>query len=142
MLGGTIVFPVGAGPFPGIVFLHGSGAEGRWASRYLAHEFARRGVAALIYDKRGVGRSTGDWRTASFVDLVGDAVAAVEALRSQLRVASDRVGIHGHSQGGTIAPWVASKDQHVAFVVASAAGGGSMADMEILLVVLTQHRDL
>ena len=131
MLSGTIVFPVGAGPFPGIVFLHGSGAEGRWASRYLAHEFARRGVAALIYDKRGVGRSTGDWRTASFVDLVGDAVAAVEALRSQLRVASDRVGIHGHSQGGTIAPWVASKDQHVAFVVASAAGGGSMADMEI-----------
>lgn len=67
-LSGTIVSPAGAGPFPGIVFLHGSGPEGRWASRYLAHEFARHGVAALIYDKRGVGRSTGDWRTAGFLE--------------------------------------------------------------------------
>jgi len=129
-LSGTIVFPAGAGPFAGIVFVHGSGAEGRWASRFLADEFARRGVAALIYDKRGVGRSTGDWQTVGFVELVGDAVAAVEALRSQQRVASNRVGIHGHSQGGTIAPLVASENRHVAFVVASAAGGVSMADME------------
>lgn len=131
MLSGTVVSPVGDGPFPGIVFLHGSGAEGRWASRYLAHEFAARGVAALIYDKRGVGRSTGDWRAVGFVELVGDAVAAVEALRSHPRVAADRVGIHGHSQGGTIAPWVASENRDVAFVVASAAGGVSMADCEV-----------
>jgi pimeloyl-ACP methyl ester carboxylesterase len=130
-LAGTVVIPAGAGPFPGIVFLHGSGAEGRWATRYLAEAFARRGVAALVYDKRGVGRSTGDWRTAGFEELVGDAVAAVDALRARPEVAPDRVGIHGHSQGGTIAPWVATASRHVAFVVASAPGGGSMAEMEI-----------
>jgi pimeloyl-ACP methyl ester carboxylesterase len=134
VLSGTIVFPPGLGPFPGMVFLHGSGAEGRWASRYLAHELARRGVASLIYDKRGVGRSTGDWRAAGFADLVGDAVAAVEALRSQVHVAPDRVGIYGHSQGGTIVPWVASEDRHVAFVVGAAAGGVSMAEMETFSV--------
>jgi pimeloyl-ACP methyl ester carboxylesterase len=120
-----------AGPFPGIVFLHGSGAEGRWPSRYLAHEFARRGVAALIYDKRGVGRSTGDWRAAGFLELVHDASAAIETLRSRRGIAPGSVGIYGHSQGGTIAPWVACENRHIAFVVAAAASGVSMAESEI-----------
>ena len=70
-LAGTILLPAGAGPRPGVVFLHGSGAEGRWASRFLATRFAARGVAALIYDKRGAGASTGDWRTAGFEEAWG-----------------------------------------------------------------------
>ena len=130
-LSGTVVSPPGAGPFPGVVFLHGSGPEGRWANRYLAHAFARHDVAALIFDKRGVGRSEGDWHKGGFEDLVGDDAAAVEALRSQPRISRDRVGIFGHSQGATIAPWVAARDGQVAFIVAGAAGGVSMADMEI-----------
>jgi pimeloyl-ACP methyl ester carboxylesterase len=130
-LSGTVVSPPGAGPFPGVVFLHGSGPEGRWANRYLAHAFARHDVAALIFDKRGVGGSMGDWRKGGFEDLVGDDAAAVEALRSQPQISRDCVGIFGHSQGATIAPWVATRDGHVAFVVAAAAGGVSMADMEI-----------
>jgi dienelactone hydrolase len=134
ILSGTIVSPGGAGVFPGIVFLQGSGPEGRWASRYLAHEFARRGVAALIYDKRGVGQSTGDWHSAGFSELVGDASAAVETLRSQPHVSPGSVGIYGHSQGGTIAPWVASANPHIAFVVAAAPSGVSMAETEIFSV--------
>jgi alpha-beta hydrolase superfamily lysophospholipase len=130
-LSGTVVSPSGSGPFAGVVFLHGSGAEGRWASRYLAHEIAKRGIAGLIYDKRGVGRSGGDWRTAGFADLVGDATAAVATLRARSNIDPERVGIHGHSQGATIAPWVASADPRVAFVAASAAGGVPMAEMEI-----------
>jgi dipeptidyl aminopeptidase/acylaminoacyl peptidase len=133
-LAGTIVLPGGPGPFPGIVYLHGSGPEGRWASRYLAQEFARRGVAALIYDKRGVGRSTGDWREVGFAELVGDAAAAIQALRAHPQVDSSRVGIHGHSQGGTIAPWVAATDRRVAFVVASAGSGIPVRETEIYSV--------
>jgi pimeloyl-ACP methyl ester carboxylesterase len=129
-LGGTVVFPAGPGPHPGVVFLHGSGAEGRWGSRYLANTFARQGIAALIYDKRGVGASMGDWRQAGFEDLVGDAVAAVQALRARAGIDSARVGIHGHSQGGTYAPWVAAESPRVAFVIGSAASGVSMADAE------------
>src|SRR5262245_34925278 len=72
-LGGTLVRPAGPGPFPAAVFLHGSGPEGRWASRYLANAFARSGIAALVYDKRGVGASTGAWREAGLGELVGGA---------------------------------------------------------------------
>jgi dienelactone hydrolase len=129
-LSGTVVLPPGPGPHPGIVFLHGSGAEGRWGSRYLANTFAKSGIAALIYDKRGVGASTGDWRQAGFEELVGDAKAAVEALRAHASIDSARVGIHGHSQGGTYAPWVAAESPHVAFVIGSAASGVTMAEAE------------
>jgi pimeloyl-ACP methyl ester carboxylesterase len=74
-LAGTIFIPAGTGPHPGIVFLHGSGAEGRWASNFLAAAFARRGFAALAFDKRGVGKSGGDWQGAGFDDLAADAAA-------------------------------------------------------------------
>jgi dienelactone hydrolase len=130
-LSGSILLPEGAGPFPGVVFLHGSGAEGRWASRYLATRFARRGIAALIYDKRGVADSTGDWRTAGFEDLTQDALAAVALLRQCPEVSPKRVGLHGHSQGATIIPLVASRVQDLAFVVASAGSGVSVEDCEI-----------
>src|SRR5262249_4697610 len=80
--------------------------------------------------KRGVGRSTGDWQTAGFAELVADAAAGVETLRARSDIAPDRVGIYGHSQGGSIAPWVASADPRVAFVVASAATGVPMAALE------------
>jgi dipeptidyl aminopeptidase/acylaminoacyl peptidase len=130
-LAGSILLPEGAGPFPGVVFLHGSGAEGRWASRYLATQFARRGIAALIYDKRGVAESTGDWRTAGFEDLTEDALAAITCLRQCPEVSPKRVGFHGHSQGGTIMPLVASRTKDLAFVVASAGSGVSVEECEV-----------
>jgi dienelactone hydrolase len=129
-LAGTLLLPAGAGPHPAVVFVHGSGGEGRWASRYLARRLAREGFAALIWDKRGVGESTGWWPEASFEDLAGDAAAAVAYLRTRAEIDPARVGIHGHSQGGTIAPLVAVRSE-ADFVIASAASGVSMVDAEI-----------
>ena len=118
---------------PGIVFLHGSQAEGRWASRYLAHRFAERGFAALIFDKRGVGQSSGDWQSADFNDLAGDGVAAFAALAAHDGVDRNRIGIFGHSQGGGIAPLVAQRTP-AKFVIGSAAPGLSPAEIEIYSV--------
>ncbi len=129
-LAGTLILPGTAGPYPAVVFVHGSGAEGRWASRFLAIHFARNGIASLIFDKRGVGKSTGDWRTSGFEDLAVDACAGAGFLRSHPKIDPHWVGIHGHSQGGTITPLIASLC-NVAFVVGSAASGLSMDDVEI-----------
>jgi dienelactone hydrolase len=126
-LAGTLILPPGAGPHPAVVFLHGSGAEARWASRYLARRFARAGIAALIWDKRGVGESTGWWPEADLEDMAGDGAAAVALLRSRPEI--DRVGIHGHSQGGTLAPLTAVRSG-ADFVIASAASGLPFADVE------------
>lgn len=132
-LAGTILLPAGTGHdrVPGVVFLHGSGPERRWASRYLAEQLARNGFACLIFDKRGVGGSTGRWQAAGLDDLAADGAAAVARLRQEARVDPDRVGILGHSQGGTLAPMVAVKSGSVAFVIGSAAAGIPMDSVEI-----------
>jgi dienelactone hydrolase len=132
-LAGTLVFPSGDGPFPAVVFLHGSGPEGRWASRFLAAQVVREGFAALIWDKRGIGASAGSWEAASFEDQAGDAAAAVAYLRSRPEVDAAKVGIHGHSQGGTIAPLSAVRSA-ADFVIASAGSGLPMADVEVYSV--------
>ncbi len=129
-LAGTLLLPAGHDPHPAAVFLQGSGPEGRWANGYLARKFAESGIAALIYDKRGVGASTGDWHKAGFEALADDAVAGVQFLRTQSGVDPARIGIYGHSQGGTIAPLVAARDGRLTFVVASAAAGLPPADVE------------
>lgn len=134
-LAGTLLLPAKPGRHPAILFLHGSGGEGRWAARYLAQSFAEAGFAALVTDKRGVGASSGDWRTSGFEDLASDAAAWIGFLRSRPEVDPARVGIYGHSQGGTIAPLVAGEDGRLGFVIASAAGGVAPADMEFYSVV-------
>jgi pimeloyl-ACP methyl ester carboxylesterase len=135
LLSGSLLLPnVAERKAPAALFLHGSGGEGRWASRYLATRFARAGIAALIYDKRGVGQSTGDWQTATPDDLAADAAAAIAQLRSMPMIDPDRIGIYGHSQGGTLAPLVASKAPHMAFIIASAAAGLPPEQVEIYSV--------
>lgn len=129
-LAGTLMVPAGKGRHPAILFLHGSGAEGRYASRFLADRFARAGFATLIYDKRGVGVSGGDWKRATFDDLAKDALAGIARLSNDPRIRHDRVGIHGHSQGGTLAPLIASRVPRLAFVIASSAGGVTLPESE------------
>lgn len=129
-LAGTMLLPGGPGRHPAIVFLHGSGAEGRWANHWLARKFVERGFVALIYDKRGVGQSSGDWQTANFDDLAADAVAAIRFAQAQPEVDPRRIGIYGHSQGGTIAPLVAERAGDVAFVIAASGSGLKPVDLE------------
>ena len=134
-LAGTLLLPRARGRASAVVFLHGSGGEGRWASRFLASQLASHGIAALIFDKRGVGRSSGDWRLAGPNDLAADAVAAVARLLEEPGIDPKRIGIHGHSQGGTLAPMVAAKSPHVAFVIGSAAAGLPTDSVEVFSVL-------
>jgi dipeptidyl aminopeptidase/acylaminoacyl peptidase len=133
-LAGTLLLPGTQGRHAATLFLQGSGPEGRWANHYLAQKFAESGITALIYDKRGVGQSTGNWKTVGFDALADDAVAGIRFLQSQPEIDSSRVGIYGHSQGGTISPLIATRAKDLRFVIASAASGISPADCEVYSV--------
>jgi uncharacterized protein len=130
-LAGTLLVPAGGGRHPAVVFVHGSGAESRAASRFLADYLARRGIAALIYDKRGVGRSTGDWRTSDFIALADDAAAAIALLASRPEIAPREIGVYGHSQGGMIGPLLASRTDRLAFLISAAGSAVPLHEAEV-----------
>jgi dienelactone hydrolase len=130
-LSGTLLVPPGPGPHPAVVFVHGSGPDWREPYRSLGDYFARNGIAALIYDKRGVGASEGDWRLASFEDLADDAIAAVQLLRSNPEIDASRVGLWGISQGGWIVPLAATRSSDVAFIIPVSGSGVSPAVQEL-----------
>jgi dienelactone hydrolase len=117
-LSAAIILPAGRGPHPGVVFLHGAGPQPKDASRFAARELAKRGIVALIFDKRGIAGSTGELAGASFSDLADDGVAAAKYLLSLPEVST--VGFFGHSQGGWIGPLAATKWEKSAFVISSA----------------------
>jgi uncharacterized protein len=130
-LAGSLLLPPGSGPFPAVVLVHGSGPDSREPYRALADHFARNGIAALIYDKRGVGASSGDWRTAGFEELARDALEAVRMLRVRPEIDASMVGLWGISQGGWVAPLAATLSGEVAFIIPVSASGVNPATQEI-----------
>jgi dienelactone hydrolase len=116
-LAGTVYSPVSPGRRPAVIFAHGSGDVDRTADLFLGDFLARHGVAVLLYDKRGVGKSSGDWRRTSLDTLAGDALAGVELLRARGDVDPKRVGVAGRSQGGQLAVIAASRSSDVAFAI-------------------------
>jgi hypothetical protein len=118
-LAARVYLPAGKGPFPAMVFTHGSGPSGRDSGRYQeeAAYFAAAGIASLVYDKRGYGESTGDWQKATFEDLAADALAAVRYLKARPDIDPKRVGLRGASQSGWLLPIAATRSADVAFLV-------------------------
>ena len=72
--------------------------------------FVKDGFATFRYDKRGIGKSEGDYKTAGFSDLVSDARAAVKFLQGRKEIGSSKIIVLGHSEGGIIGPVLCSED--------------------------------
>ena len=134
-LSGTLTLPKKEGKFPCVVLISGSGPQNR-DEELLGHKpfliiadyLTRKGFAVLRYDDRGFGKSTGNFATATTEDFAADANACVNYLKSRNDITS--VGLIGHSEGGLIAPMVASSNKDVAFIVLLAGPG--MKGMDLL----------
>lgn len=130
VLAGTLTLPKGDGPFPAAVLITGSGPQDRDEMIFehrpfavLADALTRRGVAVLRFDDRGVGGSTGNLAIATTADLAGDTAAAMDFLKTRAEIDPARIGLIGHSEGGLIAPMIASLRTDVAFAVLIAGPG-------------------
>jgi pimeloyl-ACP methyl ester carboxylesterase len=129
-LSGTLTVPRGSGPHPAVVLISGSGPQNRDEEiaghkpfLVLADFLTRNGIATLRYDDRGVAGSTGDFSSATSLDFMEDATAALKFLRAQKRIDNKKCGLLGHSEGGMIAQMMAAENKDIAFVVLLAAPG-------------------
>lgn len=126
-LAGTLLIPGSKGPHPAVVLSHGSGAQDRNGYlanlRLMADHLARHGIAVLTFDKRGSGRSTGDWASASFSDLASDLVAGIRMLRTRPDIIPTQVGAGGSSQAGWVTAKAVTQLPDIAFVMLTSAGG-------------------
>ena len=138
-LSGTLTLPRGPGPFAAAILLAGSGPldrdeadSGHRPFLVLADYLTRKGIAALRYDKRGIGKSSGLYDDATTADFAGDAEAALAFLKSRKEIDARKIGIIGHSEGGVIAPMIASRSSDVAWIVVLA--GPATRGAETLLL--------
>ena len=133
-LSGTLTLPEGySRKTPVLLMVTGSGQQNRDEELFdhkpfavIADALARAGVATLRYDDRGFGDSSAkpmEWTTEDFKS---DALAGLELLRRRF----DKVGVLGHSEGGTIAMIIAAENK-ADFIVSLA--GMAISGAETLL---------
>jgi len=135
-LSGTLTLPEGFDPqrpVPVVVMVTGSGAQNR-DSEILQHKpflviadyLAKNGIASFRYDDRGVGKSTGDFKSAVTKNFASDAEACLNKLRSDRRFS--KIGVLGHSEGGQVA-FMLSGEGKTDFAVTLGAPGVKGVDL-------------
>ncbi len=143
-LSGTLTIPEGKGPFPAVIMITGSGAQNRNEEimghkpfLVIADHLSRNGIAVLRYDDRGTGKSQGNNANATSADLATDVAAALDYLKNRSEIDPASIGLAGHSEGGLIAPILASSRNDVAFIVSLAGPGVKGEDL-----IHRQNRDI
>ncbi len=129
-LAGTLTEPAKAGSFPAVILITGSGPQNR-DEELLGHKpflvlsdyLTRSGIAVLRCDDRGTAESEGDFKSATSVDFANDVESAISYLKTRKEINKREIGLIGHSEGGLIAPMVASKSKDVSFIVLLAGPG-------------------
>jgi pimeloyl-ACP methyl ester carboxylesterase len=136
-LRGVLYLPEGPPPHAAVFFLHGGGR--RWINAEPT-DFARmaleRGMAALVYDKRGTGASGGNWAAADFEDFIADGGAAYRYLAGRDDIDAGRIGVVGFSQGGRLAPVLAAR---YPVAVAVSVSGPAVSPAETRLYALENN---
>ena len=138
-LAGTLSLPKKEGKFPVVLLISGSGPQNR-DEELLGHKpflvlsdyLTRNGIAVLRFDDRGTALSEGNFKSATSLDFASDVEAGIQYLKTRKEINKNKIGLIGHSEGGLIAPMVASKSNDVDFIVLLAGTG--VTGEEILLL--------
>ena len=145
-LPGTMTMPVGAGPFPIVILVHGSGANDRDETigpnrpfKDLALGLASRGIAVLRYDKRSKVYGAKMAALPSFTvkeEVLDDVSEAINVVRAYERIDPARVFVLGHSLGGMLIPRIAAANSTLAGVIVMA---GAARPLEQAIVEQTRY---
>jgi hypothetical protein len=117
LLSGTLYYPVGKGFFPALVFLPDPQKPNPLDFQEQAKLLCRNKVAALVYDQRGSGASTGESGRHTYHTLAGDAAEMISAVRSIMWIDPRQVGLFAFGEAGWVAPLVVEKVPDLAGLV-------------------------
>lgn len=139
VLAGTLTLPEKSGKFPAVILITGSGPQNR-DEELLGHKpflvlsdyLTKNGIAVLRFDDRGTAESTGDFKNATTFDFATDVEYAIEYLQKRKEINKDKIGLIGHSEGGIIAPIIASENKEIDFIVLMA--GSTLRGDKLLLL--------
>ena len=135
-LHGALTLPPGAGPFPAVVLVAGSGEQDMDETigpnkpfRDIAEGLARSGIASLRYDKRTFDHPGGGSGFVVDAEVTDDAVAAVHLLAQQKGIDPKRLFVLGHSLGAMMAPRIGQRDPQLAGLLLLAAPARPLLDV-------------
>ncbi len=143
-LGATLTVPkpdpniryIKAPEYPVAILITGSGQQDRDESimghkpfLVIADHLSRMGYAVLRVDDRGMGKSKGDMIKATSEDFGKDVEAGIEYLKTRHDINKNKIGLIGHSEGGMIAPIIASRRNDINFIILLAGPGIKIIDL-------------
>jgi uncharacterized protein len=142
-LTGVLITPPYVGRHPAVVLLPGSGPADRDTPylRPVRDHLVREGIAVLVFDKPGLGGSTGDWRHQTFYDRVEQARAAMLFLQGRADIDAHQVGLYGISQGAWITLLAAATDPAIPFIIPVSGPAMRPIDQDVYYVEHVMHAD-
>jgi len=120
--------PLRGSRLPLIALAHGSEDNDRYSFGAVPLVLASRGYAVLVYDKRGTGASTGDWRSAGLEEYADDLVSGIVAMSRRAEIDTTRIAVVGMSEGGWVAPLAASRLATIGAIAAICGGARTKGD--------------
>ena len=142
----TLTMPIGAGPFPVVILVHGSGPADRDETigpnkpfKDLALGLASRGIAVLRYDKRTKAHGAKVAALTSLTvkdEVIDDVGEAIKSVRAHDRIDPARIFVLGHSLGGMLIPRIAAANPSLAGVIVMA---GAARPLEQAIVEQTRY---
>lgn len=135
---GTLTYPKKEGKYPLLILISGSGIQNRDEEimqhrpfAVIADYMANNGIAVFRYDDRGFGSKNAELFNATTFDYALDVESAINAVKNHPNIDANKIGLVGHSEGGVIAPIVASRNSDVDFLILLAGPG--VNGMEVLI---------
>jgi alpha-beta hydrolase superfamily lysophospholipase len=129
---GDLRLPEGVGPFPVVVFVHGSGPIDRTMfGEYMPimERMLRAGYATFSWDKPGTGESTGQISSNHvFAQRAQILLDAIEIMQARPDIDPQRIGLWGISQAGYVMPLALTQTKDIAFMICVSCPGMSGYD--------------
>ena len=132
---GDLRFPEGTGPFPVVLFVHGSGDADRTLFGYylpIMERMLDAGYAVFSWDKPGYGESTGQLSVSRvFHQRAQIVLDAIEVVKARSDINPQRIGLWGISQASYVMPLVLTQSKDIAFMICVSCAGMSGHDLGV-----------